>query len=55
MDRDVIQAYEQYVMAQVWFADQGESVVRENQMKAIDTLIPGSLYHYHLYFLHLSK
>jgi hypothetical protein len=25
------------------------------QQKAIESLIPGSLYHYHLYFIHLSK
>ena len=42
-------------MAQVWFGDQGEQAVRDEQMKAIESLIPGTLFYYHLYFLHLAK
>ena len=55
MDLQVVKAYETYVMAQVWFADQGVDAVRSEQKKAIDSLIPGSLYFFHLYFTDLSK
>lgn len=55
MDLQVVKAYETYVMAQVWFADQGTDAIRSEQKKAIDSLIPGSLYFFHLLFTDLSK
>ena len=55
MDHEVVQAYERYVMAQVWYGDQGLDAVRSEQSKAIESLIPGTLYYYHLYFIDMAK
>ena len=53
MDQSVIEAYERYVMAQFkWPNADGIEVERGD---AIKSLIPGTKYYYHLYFLNLIK
>ena len=52
-DRSVQQAYERYVLAQFLFKNQND--IQTYRLKALESLIPGTLYHYHLFFLDLIK
>jgi hypothetical protein len=52
-DKDTIEAYERYVLAQFRFKDT-ESIEKERKA-AIESLIPGSINFCHLYFLDLAK
>ena len=53
MDYATIEAYERYVLAQFKYSDQNK--VNQERMDAINSLIPGTLHFYHLYFLNLAK
>ena len=48
-----LQAYERYVMAQFKFQDKSD--IEKERAKAIETLIPGTIHYFHLYFLNLVK
>lgn len=53
LDANTFAAYEQYVMAPFRFGSDAE--VDEHRRKAIESLIPGTLHYFHLYFLDLAK
>ena len=52
-DKYVLDAYERYVMAQFRFNTYDKA--EEDRQNAINSLIPGSVHFYHLYFLDLAK
>ena len=53
LDRPTLEAFERYVMAQFRFGD--AKSIQEERQAAIDSLIPGTLNYYHLFFLDLGK
>ena len=53
MDEQTIEAYERYVLAQFRFSDVGE--IAKERAAAIESLIPGTINYYHLFFLDLVK
>ena len=53
MDEPTIEAYERYVLAQFKFSDVAE--IEKERAAAIETLIPGTINYYHLFFLDLIK
>ena len=53
LDKGTLEAYERYVLAQFKF-DQDEQIEKERK-QAIESLIPGTVNFYHLYFLDLVK
>ena len=53
MDEATIEAYERYVLAQFKYSDVGEITKERNA--AINSLIPGTINYYHLFFLDLVK
>ena len=55
MDEEAVAAYERYVLASVKYATQGQEAIQAEQKKAIESMIPGTLHYYHLFFLDLSK
>ena len=55
MDAEAVAAYEKYVLASVKYASGGPEAIRAEQKKAIESMIPGTLHYYHLFFLDLSK
>lgn len=53
MEKTVLEAYERYVMAQFKFTT--EEDIEKERASAIESLIPGTVYYFHLYFLDLVK
>ena len=53
LDQSTFEAYERYVMAQFRFTDATEA--ESERREAIESLIPGTVGYYHLYFLDLHR
>jgi hypothetical protein len=53
LTEEALQAYERYALAQFKF--QSEDDIKKERMAAIESLIPGSLDYFHLYFINVIK
>jgi len=53
IDQSTLAVYERYVMAHFKFQD--EDKVKQEKNAAIESLIPGTVFYFHLYFLDLLE
>ena len=53
LTEEALQAYERYALAQFKFQSQDD--IKKERMAAIESLIPGSLDYFHLYFINVIK